>query len=99
VFYKFTTNKTVSIGFNRNFTEWGNKLESSQLVLGYDHNGFDFKLPIATYNQAENNDGFIMTTALTLAANGLAYYALRRYQASIDKEKVDRFYVQFARYE
>lgn len=68
-------------------------MQNSQLTLGYDHNGFDFKVPIATYNQAENTDGFMMTAALALAANGLAYYALKRYQASIDKEKIDRFFV------
>ena len=99
VAYKFTPQKVVSVGFARNFSNWGRKLDNSQLVLGYEHNGFDFKIPIATYNQADNRDGLLLSTALTLAAHGAVYYALHKYHKSIDKEKVERYFLQFSRYE
>ena len=88
----------MSVGFSRNYKDWGEQLVNSQLTLGYEHNGFDFKVPIATYNQNENQDGFLLTTALTLAANGIAYFALNKHLNSVDKEKVERHFVQFSRY-
>lgn len=84
--YKIAGAKQIHVTFSRNFQEFGNKLDSSHVNLVYSHNGFVFKFPIFTYNQAQNNSGLLLSTALFLSANALSYYGMTWKNNTVDKE-------------
>jgi hypothetical protein len=83
----------------REFKEFGSELESSVITLQYIHQNYVFKIPIYCYNQATNYSGLLMTSLAFCAANGLAYYSLKKYKEkkSIDKNK--EYIVHFASFQ
>ena len=71
-----TQGKQISVAFARNFSEFGQVLDQSNVNFVYVHQNFVFKLPVLCYNKAESTAGLLMTSLLFSAANGVAYMLL-----------------------
>jgi hypothetical protein len=90
--------KRLSLTFYRNFSDYGNKLDNSYVAIAYIQNGFVLKLPIFTYNQAQNTPGLVLTSVFYLAANSIAYFLMKQQRAKVNKEKTKKQDIKFGRF-
>ena len=63
--------------FQSSHKEFGSELDSSMVVLVYNHNGYLYKLPILLGNDIEKRSSLIMTAGVAAMANVFLYLAYR----------------------
>ncbi len=72
--YSLTLTKSCSVFFQAQYKEF-TQLDSTMLLLVYNHNGYLLKLPITLCDDGENGPGLAMTGLITLGLNALTYGA------------------------
>jgi hypothetical protein len=72
--YLLSKDRKISVNLVENLEH--NVLQDSMLVLGYQHQGYQFRVPVITYSHGENPWAAAMTFSLAIAANLAAYTTL-----------------------
>eukprot|EP00347_Sterkiella_histriomuscorum_P012930 403366679 len=96
--YNYSQQQASGVFFQSNCQDFGRQLDSTGIVLVYNHYGYLFKVPIVTCNHQENKAGMIMTAGICVASNILFYMVYRKMKLSKRKAKKREDDVAFQRF-
>jgi len=96
--YNLTSNKGASVFFLANFKDFS-VLDSTSLLLVYNHNGYLFKLPIVLSDDPDNGPSLAMTAGIAVAGNALVYAGYKWLKSRKAKTVGREQKTAFARYQ
>lgn len=94
--YAIAKDKKISVNYVENYEQ--RRLQDTMVVIGYAHQGYQFRVPILTFTQEGNPWGMAMTLSVALAANLGAYACLKVKQRKPMLERKE-FAVAWSAYE
>jgi hypothetical protein len=87
--YNLSSSKGTSVFMQASFKEFS-ILESTSLIFVYNHNGYLLKLPVTLCDEGDNGSGLLMSGAIALAANGIAYGIYKLIKARKNRQGPNR---------
>ncbi|CDW77285.1 UNKNOWN [Stylonychia lemnae] len=96
--FNVSDNKSGGVYFQSQHAQHGAILQSSTVVLVYNHYGYLFKVPIVTCNHQENKPGMIMSLGVFLAANVLFYIGFKYLKKSPSKQAKKDQVISYGRF-
>lgn len=95
--YNLTQSKGVSVYFTMQLSSL-TAIESTQLLLAYNHHGYIFKVPVSLCDESENMPGLGMTAFIVAAANALVYFGYKQLKKKKTRSKDREHRVAYAKF-